>query len=90
MDHLRTEMANALKFHLRAKAADESVILLGELSRWLGNRVGVDAQGRAQWNGLVGELQAGREGVLAMLAELKTANTILQKDLDKEHATLIV
>lgn len=90
MDHLRTEMANALKFHLRAKAADESVLLLGELSRWLGNRVGVDAQGRAQWNGLVGELQSGREGVLAMLAELKTANTILQKDLDKEHATLIV
>ena len=90
MDHLRTEMANALKFHLRAKAADESAILLGELSRWLGNRVGVDAQGRAQWNGLVGELQTGREGVLAMLAELKTANTILQKDLDKEHATLIV
>ncbi|NVI81201.1 tubulin-like doman-containing protein [Janthinobacterium sp. BJB401] len=90
MDHLRTEMANALKFHLRAKAADESVLLLGELSRWLGNRVGVDAQGRAQWNGLVGELQTGREGVLAMLAELKTANTILQKDLDKEHATLIV
>ncbi|KAB8047610.1 DUF4339 domain-containing protein [Janthinobacterium rivuli] len=90
MDHLRTEMANALKFHLRAKAADESVILLGELSRWLGNRVGVDAQGRAQWNGLVGELQSGRDGVLAMLAELKTANTILQKDLDKEHATLIV
>lgn len=90
MDHLRTEMANALKFHLRAKAADESVLLLGELSRWLGNRIGVDAQGRAQWNGLVGELQSGREGVLAMLAELKTANTILQKDLDKEHATLIV
>ncbi|MGK5043736.1 tubulin-like doman-containing protein [Janthinobacterium sp. GB1R12] len=90
MDHLRTEMANALKFHLRAKAADESVILLGDLSRWLGNRIGVDAQGRAQWNGLVGELQTGREGVLAMLAELKTANTILQKDLDKEHATLIV
>ncbi|KHA77097.1 hypothetical protein NC77_19450 [Janthinobacterium lividum] len=90
MDHLRTEMANALKFHLRAKAADESVLLLGELSRWLGNRIGVDAQGRAQWNGLVGELQTGREGVLAMLAELKTANTILQKDLDKEHATLIV
>ncbi|MGK5059990.1 tubulin-like doman-containing protein [Janthinobacterium sp. LB2P49] len=90
MDHLRTEMANALKFHLRAKAADESVLLLGELSRWLGNRIGVDAQGRAQWNGLVGELQTGREGVLAMLSELKTANTILQKDLDKEHATLIV
>ncbi|MBG6221904.1 hypothetical protein IWX79_002839 [Janthinobacterium sp. CAN_S1] len=38
----------------------------------------------------MGELQTGREGVLAMLAELKTANIILQKDLLKEHATLIV
>lgn len=90
MDHLRIEMANALKFHLRAKAADEAVMLLAELSRWLGNRIGVDGQGRAQWNGLVGELQAGREGVLAMLAELNLANAILQKDLEKEHATLIV
>ena len=90
MDHLRTEIANALKFHLRARAADEAVLLLRDISRWLGNRTGVDGDGRAVWNGLVGELQAGRAGVLEMLTQLQLANEIVQKDLQKEHATLIV
>lgn len=89
MDHLRTEIANALKFHLRAKAADESAILMTDLSAWLGKKTGVDAQGRAIWDGLVGEFQAGRESVLAMLAQLQHANAILQQDLNKDHATLI-
>lgn len=89
MDHLRTEIANALKFHLRAKAADEAAALMTDLSAWLGRRTGVDAQGRAQWNGLVGEFQAGREAVLAMLAQLQHANAVLQQDLNKDHATLI-
>lgn len=90
MDHLRTEIANALKFHLRARAADEAVLLLREISRWLGNRTGVDAEGRAVWNGLVGELQNGRAAVLDMLNQLQTANVIVQKDLQKDHATAIV
>lgn len=89
MDQLRIEIANGIKFHLRAKAADEASLLLGELSDWLGSNMGVDAQGRAEWSGLVGELQAGRELVLAMLDQLQRANTILQQDLNKDHATLI-
>ncbi|MHA4866788.1 tubulin-like doman-containing protein [Duganella sp. PWIR1] len=89
MDHLRTEIANALKFHLRAKAAEEAALLMQELSAWLGRKTGVDAQGRAVWSGLVGELQAGREAVLEMLAQLERANVILQQDLNKDHATLI-
>ena len=90
MDHLRIEIANALKFHLRARAAEEAVQLLRDLSRWLGNRTGVDNQGRPVWNGLVGELQAGRAAVLDMLNQLQTANVIVQKDLKKDHATAIV
>jgi len=90
MDHLRTEIANALKFHLRARAADEAVLLLRDISRWLGNRTGVDGQGRPVWNGLVGELQEGRAAVLDMLNQLQTANAIVQKDLKKDHATAIV
>lgn len=89
MDHLRTEIANALKFHLRAKAADEAVTLMQDLSNWLGRKTGVDGKGRAVWSGLVGELQAGRQAVLDMLAQLQVANAILQKDLVSEHATLI-
>ena len=89
MDHLRIEIANALKFHLRAKAADEAALLMRELSHWLGSKTGVDAQGRPIWNGLVGELQAGREGVIAMLGQLQHLNSILQQDLNKDYATLI-
>jgi hypothetical protein len=89
MDHLRTEIANALKFHLRAKAADEAAILMTDLSAWLGKKTGVDSHGRAIWSGLVGEFQAGREAVLAMLGQLQHANAIIQQDLNKDHATLI-
>ena len=89
MDQLRTEIANGIKFHLRAKAAEEACVLMNELSGWMGRKTGVDAQGRAQWSGLVGELQAGRESVMAMLEQLQRANTILQQDLKKEHPTLI-
>lgn len=89
MDQLRTEIANGIKFHLRAKAADEAAELMVELSNWLGRKGGVDSQGRAIWSGLVGELQAGRDAVLSMLDQLQRANTILQQDLKKDHATLI-
>lgn len=89
MDQLRTEIANGIKFHLRAKAAEEAVRLMEELSAWLGKKTGVDEQGRSQWNGLVGEFQAGREAVLHMLKQIQRANDILQKDLNASHATLV-
>ncbi|HCE29927.1 MAG TPA: hypothetical protein DET46_15615 [Comamonadaceae bacterium] len=89
MDQLRTEIANGIKFHLRAKAADEAAALMGELSSWMGRKTGVDAHGRATWSGLVGELQAGREAVMTMLEQLQRANAILQLELKKDHATLI-
>lgn len=89
MDHLRTEIANGIKFHLRAKAADEAAIFLNELSTWLGKKIGVDNNGIATWNGLVGEFQAGREAVFDMLKSLERSSAILQADLKKEHATLI-
>jgi hypothetical protein len=90
LDQLRTEMANALKFHLRAKAASEAALLMKDVSNWLGRKTGVDAQGRAIWSGLVGELQEGRAHVMEMLAQLQHANAVIQQDLAKEHSTLIV
>ncbi|MFZ7328499.1 tubulin-like doman-containing protein, partial [Comamonas jiangduensis] len=89
MDQLRTEMANGIKFHLRAKAAEQAVVLMQELSDWLGKKMGIDANAQAIWSGLVGEFQKGRESVLAMLQQLQRANEILQKDLNTDHATLI-
>ncbi|MFC7208171.1 tubulin-like doman-containing protein [Comamonas endophytica] len=90
MDQLRTEIANGLKFHLRARAAGEAVLLMQELSAWLGRKTGIDAQGRAQWNGLVGEFQAGREAVLQVLEQLQHADDILQVELNASHASSIV
>ncbi len=90
LEHLRLEIANGIKFHLRAKATDEAAILMNEVSTWLGRKTGVDGQGRAVWSGLVGELQAGREAVLEMLAQLQRVNSILQTELSKEHATTII
>ncbi|WP_321814196.1 MULTISPECIES: tubulin-like doman-containing protein [unclassified Paraburkholderia] len=90
LDHLRIEMANALKFHLRAKAASEAAQLMQDVSAWLGRKTGIDAQGRAVWSGQVGEFQSGRDQVLGMLRDLQSANAILQQDLTKQHSTLIV
>lgn len=90
LEHLRLEIANGIKFHLRAKAADEAALLIADLSAWLGQKVGIDNQGRAVWSGLVSELQAGRQSVLDMLAQLQRANAILKTELGKDHSTMIV
>lgn len=89
LDQLRTEIANALKFHLRAKAAAEAAELMNELSLWLGRKTGVDANGRPVWSGLVGEFQAGRAAVLEMLSQLQGTGAILRQDLAREHSMLI-
>ena len=73
MEQLTTEIANGLKFHLRAKAAREAALLMRELSRWLGERSTVDANGQSVWSGLVGEFQAGREAVKTMLLPVAAA-----------------
>ncbi len=89
MDQLKTEIANFLKFHLRAKSAAEAARLLNDLSRWLGDKTGVDEQGRATWSGLVGTLQAGRDSVIEMVSLLGQSIDSLTQELKKDHATYI-
>jgi hypothetical protein len=89
MDQLKTEIANFLKFHLRAKAAHEAASLMTDLSKWLGEKTGVDPQGRPTWNGLVGEFQSGREAVVEMIGSLQQSIENLNQDLKKDHATYI-
>jgi len=89
LGHIRKEIGNGLTFHLRAKAAKDSAELMRQISAFLGQKRGVDAEGRPQWDGLVGELQAGRQAILSMLADLDRSAAILGKDLAAEHATLI-
>lgn len=89
LGHIRKEVSHGLTFHLRAKAAREAAELMRQVSRFLGQKQGVDGDGQTQWDGLVGELQAGRQAVLAMLAGLDRSAAILGKDIATEHATLI-
>lgn len=89
MDQLRVEIANSIKFHLRAQAARQAWTLMREISTWLGQKNGIDAQGQAVWTGVVGEFQDGRNAVLQMLDQLQRSSAIIQKDLRTEHATLI-
>jgi hypothetical protein len=87
IEHIRVEVANGIKFHLRAKAADEAVLLMQEISNWLGNKNGVDANGEPIWSGLVGDFQKGRSSVLEMLQQLEHDTEVLKEDLKKEYVT---
>jgi hypothetical protein len=89
LDQLKVEISNFLKFHLRAKAAIEAAELMSDLSRWMGDKTGIDSQGRPTWSGLVGELQAGREAVVDMVSTLQQNIETLRQDLKKDHATYI-
>ncbi len=89
LDQMKLEIGNYLKFHLRAKASHEAVLLLQDVSKWLGDNTGVDQKGNAQWNGFVGELQAGRASVLEMLSEIDRRIAIIGEDVKKDHATYI-
>lgn len=89
MAQLKTEIGNYLKFHLRAAAAEQAAKLMGELSKWLGQREGVDALGNPIWSGFVGGLQDGRNAVVTMLGRIETTVFQLRDDTRRDHATYI-
>lgn len=89
MGQLKSEVGNFLKFHLRATAAEQAARLLKDLSKWLGNREGVDASGEPVWSGFVGGLQDGRRAVLDLLARIDKTVMQLRDDTKRDHATYI-
>ena len=86
LNDLKKEIKNHLKFHLRATAAQQAALLLEELSAFLGEQQGLNDNGEPVWNGLVGELQAGRASVLAMLTEVREFERRLKEDNKKQYA----
>ncbi|MEN9867601.1 MAG: hypothetical protein RL748_3191, partial [Pseudomonadota bacterium] len=89
MGHLKRDIADYLRFHLRAVAADQALAVVNQLSTWLGEVQAIDANGQAQWNGMAGELQAGRRSVDAMLQQVDQRIAQLREDAKHEHATYI-
>ncbi len=89
LNQLKLEIGNYLKFHIRAKAAEETARLLSELSAFLGDKKGVDSKGNNVWTGLVGRLYAGRTAVFEILGEINQQSRIVQDEMKREHATYI-
>lgn len=89
VNHLKKEIANFLKFHVRARAATEAAAVLTRVSGWLGVRASTDEKGQAEWTGLVGEFQQGRNAVLGIIVDLQKKMDILGKDQKKAHTTYI-
>lgn len=89
MGHLKRDVADYLRFHLRAVASDCALEVLKQVSSWLGEVQQVDSQGQAQWSGMAGELQAGRRCVDAMLAQVDMRIVQLREEAKTEHATYI-
>ncbi|AUB80396.1 tubulin-like doman-containing protein [Candidatus Thiodictyon syntrophicum] len=90
LNQIKQEISNFLKFHLRATAASHASALLKRISQWLGERQGIDERGDASWSGLVGEFQAGRTSVLAMIDSVEGKVELLLEDTRKDHATYIL
>ena len=89
MGHVKRDIADYLRFHLRSVAADQAVQVLKQLSAWLGEVHMVDSNGQAQWGGMAGELQAGRACVEAMLQQVDQRIVQLREEAKHEHATYI-
>ena len=89
MNHLKRDLADYLRFHLLAVAANQSIEVMRNMSAWLGEPQSTDEQGQAQWSGIAGEFQDGRRQVQAMLAASDQRISQLRADARQEHATYI-
>ncbi|GIZ51114.1 tubulin-like doman-containing protein [Noviherbaspirillum aridicola] len=89
MGHIKRDLADYLRFHLRSVAAAQSSEVMQALSKWLGDVQGVDDNGQAQWTGIAGEFQEGRRCVVAMLGAVDQRIQQLRDEARHQHATYI-
>lgn len=87
MGHLKRDISDYLRFHMRAVAAVQANEVLHVMSSWLGETKSVDEQGQPVWSGIAGEFQEGRRCVEAMLAAVDQRIDQLRADARHEHAT---
>jgi hypothetical protein len=89
MNHLKRDIADYLRFHLLAVAANQSIEVMRGMSSWLGEPQSTDERGQPIWTGIAGEFQEGRRCVLAMLGAVDQRIDQLRSDARLEHATYI-
>jgi hypothetical protein len=88
-EHLKKDIGDYLRFHVRGIAAMNAASLLRDLSEFLGKARGAE-EGRAVYTGLMKEFQDGRRDVLALAEEIRGTTARIQDSAKKSHANYIV
>jgi len=81
LGQVRADLIAYLTARLRSIACREAISLLRSTIQFLGSQQGIDTNGDTVWSGLVGEFQAGRKRVSALLGVIDADTTRLQDAL---------
>ena len=79
-----------VRYHLYKVASQEAATLVHELSEALGKKVGTDAAGNPEWAGFVGELEAGRNIVRAIISDAENQISLTNEAMKQGHAMYFV
>jgi hypothetical protein len=90
LDHLKKDLGDYLRFHLRGIAAEKAAGVLTELSGYLGSRSGTDEKGNTLYTGLMEEFQSGRREVTSVANEIRKMTERIEDSGDKRHANYIL
>ena len=86
LEHLREETDYYCRLRLRAVACAEAAVFCAEVSRDLGVRRGLDAEGRDLWDGAIAELVQGRRGVEHVIRVLDDEAALLNDAVGRQNA----
>lgn len=79
-----------VRYHLYATASREAATLVQELSDAMGKKQGTDNDGNPTWGGFVGELEAGRGMVRAIIADAENQIERTNEAMKQGHAMYFV
>lgn len=79
-----------VRYHLYAAASREAAVLTHELSDALGKKQGTDNDGNPLWGGFIGELEAGRGMVRAIISDAENQITLTNEAMKQGHAMYFI
>ena len=79
-----------VRYHLYAAASREAAVLVRALSEGLGKQQGTDTDGNPIWGGFIGELEAGRNMVRAIIAESEDQICRTNEAMKQSHSMYFV
>ncbi|MHB0986396.1 MAG: tubulin-like doman-containing protein [Sulfuricella sp.] len=79
-----------VRYHLYAAASGEAAVLVHELSDALGKKQGTDSDGNPIWGGFIGELEAGRGMVRAIINDAEDQIARTTEAMKQGHAMYFV